>query len=243
MHVVNNGIYTAYSGLRAQVDALDLLSNNLANVNTAGFKEELAYFSLMNQPADGGLNSTINQSVMTLGALNSTEGSLSETKRELDIAIEGNGFLVVQTPRGIRYTRSGDLKRNAQGVLCCSEGSPVLGINGRPITLGPGKVNISEDGSISLDNGQVDRLKIVTFNDLTNLLREGNSLFALTDGKDQEKISDARIRSGYLEQSNVNPVLSIVRMIGIMRNFEAIQKTVNLIFNDINTKSIEKLGR
>jgi flagellar basal-body rod protein FlgF len=240
---VNNGIYTGYSGLRAQVDALDLLSNNLANINTAGFKEEMAYFSLMNQPSGDELNSTINRSVMTLGTMNSLEGSLSQTNRDLDVAIEGNGFLVVQTPRGIRYTRSGDLKLNAKGVLCCSEGSPVLGVNGRPITLGPGKIHISEDGAVSLDNGQVDRLKVVAFNNLTNLSREGNSLFTLTDGKDKEKISDARIRSGFLEQSNVNPVNSIVRMIGIMRNFEAIQKSVNLIFNDINTKSIEKLGR
>jgi flagellar basal-body rod protein FlgF len=240
---VNNGIYTGYSGLRAQVDALDLLANNLANINTAGFKEEMAYFSLMNQPSGDELNATINRSVMTLGTLNPLEGSLSQTNRDLDIAIEGNGFLAIQTPRGIRYTRSGDLKQNAKGVLCCAEGSPVLGVNGRPITLGPGKIHISENGSISLDNVQVDRLKVVSFNNLTNLLREGNSLFALADGKDQEKISDARIRSGYLEQSNVNPVNSIVRMMGIMRNFEAIQKTVNLIFNDINAKSIEKLGR
>jgi flagellar basal-body rod protein FlgF len=240
---VNNGIYTGYSGLRAQVDALDLLANNLANINTAGFKEEMAYFSLMNQPSGDELNSTINRSVMTLGTMNSLEGSLSQTNRDLDIAIEGNGFLVVQTPRGIRYTRSGDLKLNAKGVLCCSEGSPVLGVNGRPINLGPGKIQISENGAVSLDNVQVDRLKVVTFNNLTNLSREGNSLFTLTDGKDQEKISDARIRSGYLEQSNVNSVNSIVRMIGIMRNFEAIKKTVDLIFNDINAKAIEKLGR
>jgi flagellar basal-body rod protein FlgF len=240
---MNNGIYTGYSGLRAQVDALDLLSNNLANVNTTGFKEEMAYFSLMNQPSGDELNSTINHSVITLGAVNPLEGSLSQTNGELDIAIEGNGFLVVQTPRGIRYTRNGELKKNGMGVLSCSEGSPVLGVNGRPITLGPGKIHIREDGAVSLDNVQVDRLKVVTFNSLTNLAREGNSFFTLRDGKDQEKISDAKIKAGYLEQSNVNPVNSIVRMIGIMRNFEAVQKTVNLIFNDLNTKSIEKLGR
>ena len=240
---MNNGIYTAYSGMRAQADALDLVSNNLANLNTAGFKEEMAYFSLMNPPADGGLNSTINSSVMTMGAMNSLEGSLSQTNRDLDVAIEGNGFLAVQTPRGMRYTRNGNLKLNAQGVLCSSEGSPVLGANGSPISLGPGKIQINENGAVSMDSVPVDRLKVVTFNNLANLKREGNSLFVLADGKDQEKTSDAKIRSGYLEQSNVNAVSSIVRMVGIMRHFEAIKKTVDLIGNELATKSIEKLGR
>jgi flagellar basal-body rod protein FlgF len=240
---VNNGIYTGYSGMRAQADALDLLSNNLANANTSGFKEEMANFSLINQPADGGLNSTINRTVMTQGSINSLEGSMSQTNRDLDIAIEGNGFLAVQTPRGIRYTRNGSLKMNAQGVLCCSEGSPVLGINGRPIALGPGKVQISENGTVSLENQPVDQLKVVTFDKGANFTREGNSLFALTDGKVQEKIADAKIKSGYLEQSNVNPVTSIVRMVEIMRHFEAMKKCVDLIINDINSKSIDKLGR
>ncbi len=243
MRSVNNGIYTAYSGMRAQADALDLLSNNLANLNTAGFKEEMAYFTLLNPPADNGLNSTINSSVMTLGAINSLAGSLSRTDGELDIAIEGNGFLVVQTPRGIRYTRNGNLQMNAQGVLCCSEGSPVLGTSNRPIALGPGKIQIGENGSVLLDNGPVDQLKVVAFDNAGSLKREGNSLFAMPEGGGKEMASDAKIKAGYLEQSNVNPVASIVRMIGIMRNFEAIKKTVDLMVNDITSKSIDKLGR
>jgi flagellar basal-body rod protein FlgF len=244
---VDNGIYTAYSGLRAQVDALDLLANNLANLNTAGFKEEMAYFSLLNQSAEasanaGDLGATINSSIKTQGAVNAADGSQSRTNRDLDVAIEGNGFLVVQTPRGTRYTRNGSLMLNAKGVLVASEGSPILGASGRPITLGRGAININAEGAVALDGREIDRLKIVSFEDPAKLTREGNSLLLLQNGKDQEKISGAKIKSGYLEQSNVNAVSSIVRMVGIMRQFEAIQKTVN-VMNDMNSKSIEKLGR
>jgi flagellar basal-body rod protein FlgF len=244
---VNNGIYTAYSGLRAQLDALDLLANNLANLNTTGFKEELAFFSLLNPSAEasanaGDLGSTINSIVKTGGYTNSSTGSFSRTDRNLDLAIEGSGFLVVQTARGIRYTRNGSLTANEKGVLVASGGDPVIGKNDKPITLGRGTVRIDEEGSVTLDGRDIGRLKIVSFDDVTKLSREGNSLLLLQNGNVQEKVSSAKIKSGYLEQSNVNAVGSIVRMIGIMRQFEAIQKSV-LAMNELNTKSIEKLGR
>jgi flagellar basal-body rod protein FlgG len=135
------------------------------------------------------------------------------------------------------------LKLNNQGLLCASDGSPVLNTKGQSIALGPGKISISEDGSVSLDNNPVASMKIVTFNDLNNLVREGNSLYLVREGKDQEKASTAKIKSGYLEQSNVNAVSSMVRMIGIMRQFESLQKTIHLVMNDMNTKVIDKLGR
>jgi flagellar basal-body rod protein FlgF len=128
---VSNGIYTAYSGLRAQMDALDLVANNLANVNTTGFKEELAYFSMANPSGNSSSNSTeleaaLNNTITVNGAMNDTAGSMTQTRRDLDIAIDGNGFLAVQTPQGVRYTRNGNLKLNNQRLLCSSEGSPVL---------------------------------------------------------------------------------------------------------------------
>jgi flagellar basal-body rod protein FlgF len=230
------------------MDALDILANNLANLNTPGFKEEMAFFSLLNPAAEsaasaGDLGSIINRSIKTESALNSMDGSVNQTNRNLDVAIEGNGFLTVQTARGIRYTRNGNLQLNSQNLLVASDGSPLLGTKDRPITLGPGDITISEEGIVSLDGVEVDRLKVVAFDDLSNLAKEGNSLLMLQNGKSEGKISNAKIKSGYLEQSNVNAVSSIVRMVGIMRQFEAIQKTVNLVMNEMNTKSIEKLGR
>ena len=245
---MNSGIYTAYSGLKAQSDALEILSNNLANSipllskkKTRSIPTSIQSAGASQQTAD--LNGTINQSIRVGSVVNSAEGSLSATNRDLDIAIEGNGFLVVNTPRGIRYTRNGNLNLNAQSVLVASDGSPVIGASGKPITLGPGKISIGESGDVFLDKTQVDRLKIVSFDDLSALKKEGSSLFISRADRSLEKSSDAKIKSGYLEQSNVNPVSSIVRMVEILRHFEAIQKSINLVMNDINSKAIEKLGR
>ncbi len=245
---MNSGIYTAYSGMQAQLDALEMLANNLANINTTAFKEEKAFFTYLNQSlgtseGTSDLNEAMNRSVRTLGTVNTAEGSLSPTGRDLDVAIEGNGFLVIDTPRGIRYTRNGSLRINTQSVLTTSDGYPILGANRRPITLGPGKVHINSDGEVSLDDAAVDRMKIVTFDDISKLEKEGGSLFISRSGQSSEKPSDATVKSGYLEQSNVNAVTSVVQMVEILRHFEAIQKSVNLLMNDINAKVIDKLGK
>jgi flagellar basal-body rod protein FlgG len=109
--------------------------------------------------------------------------------------------------------------------------------------LGPGKIHINEDGDVFLDDTSVERLKVVSIGDLSTLTKEGSSLFASSAGSDAIKTSDAKIRSGYLEQSNVNSVASIVRMVNLLRHFESIQKSINLEMNDMNAKVIEKLGR
>jgi flagellar basal-body rod protein FlgF len=245
---VDNGIYTAYSGMQAQLDALEILSNNLANLNTAGFKEDNAFFTCLKQSLDGSqgsenLNEAINQSVHTRSALNVSGGSLTPTGRDLDIAIEGSGFLVIETPRGVRYTRNGSLHQNAQSELATSEGFPVMGDTNQAISLGPGKLQISANGAVSVNGAQAGRLKVVSFDDLSALQKEGNSLFVSRADAGAERQSDAAIRSGYLEQSNVNAVSSIVKMVDILRHFESIKKSVDLIMNDINNKAIEKLGR
>jgi flagellar basal-body rod protein FlgF len=246
---VNSGIYTAYSGMQAQLDALEILANNLANINTTGFKEDKAFFAYLNQSMDGSqqssdLNATVNRTVQTLGALNAAEGSLNATGRELDVAIEGNGFLAIKAPNGVRYTRNGNLHLDPKFVLTTSDGYPVLGAtSGRPITLGPGALRINEDGDVLLNDEVIDRLKVVSIGDLSKITKEGNSLFATSASPESIKASNAKIKSGYLEQSNVNAVASIVRMVNILRHFESIQKSMNLEMNDMNAKVIERLGR
>ena len=245
---MNSGIYTAYSGMQAQADALDIIANNLANLNTTGFKSEKAFFTLLQQYSGQAteqdtLNTAINKPVTVREAIDFESGSLTRTYKDLDVAIEGNGFLVVDTPRGIRYTRNGNLNMNEQGILTTRDGCPVLGTENKPITLGLGKVIIGVDGDIQLDGTTVDRLKLVRFEDLSSLEKEGASMFLSPTGRDIELESDAKIKAGYLEQSNVNPVQAVVRMISILRNFEAMQKSMNLITNDINKQAIEKLSR
>ncbi len=244
---VNSGIYTAYSGLRAQMNALDILSNNLANANTTGFKEEKPFYTLLNQSlessAGGELGSVINnQAVLARGSLNFSNGALQYTGRDLDVALTGSGFLSVQAPQGVRYTRNGSLILNARSVLCTPEGFPVLGENG-PITLGRGKILINEEGDVYLDSTRIDRLKMAAFDNPAALLREGDSLVVPAPDQKPAKATGLQFRQGYLEQSNVNPVSAVVGMVGIMRNFESIQKSFNLLMNDVNAKAIERLGR
>ncbi len=244
---MNNGIHVAYSGMKAQMEALDLLANNLANVNTAGFKEQRTFFSLMNQTIGdaggqtpgGAANGRVK---ISEGGLNLQDGLLRETGRDLDVALVGAGFLTVQTDRGMRFTRNGNLRTDARSVLCTSEGHPVLGEQG-PIRLGPGKVSITETGEVLLDNQPVERLKLAAFGNGGDLVREGNSLFAPAGPGAQPAAADVSVRQGFLEQSNVNPVQATIRLVEIMRHFEAIQKSLNLMINDLDAKAIARLGR
>jgi len=243
---VHSGIYTAYSGLKAQMEALDILAGNLANVNTTGFKEQKAFFSALNLALDAPgattLDSAMNtHAVLAESALNLSGGSLVATHRDLDLALVGNGFLTVETPGGTRYTRNGNLVTNGGSVLCTADGNPVLGETGR-IVIGPGKVNINQDGEVLVAGMRVDRLKLVAFDNPAALGREGNSLLYPGD-QPPNPAPGVSVRQGYQEQSNVNPVLATVRMLEIMRHFEAIQKGVQLIYNEMDAKSIEKLGR
>jgi flagellar basal-body rod protein FlgF len=233
--------------MRAQMTALDLVSHNLANVNTTGFKEGRAFFTLLNQtlnnPDSSRLDAVINnQVVLAEGALNESDGSLVATNRDLDVALTGNGYLTVQTPRGLRYTRDGSLVIGKEDILRTRDGYAALGEDG-PIQLGPGKVRIDEQGGVYLNGNLVGRLKLVGFSDPRALQREGSSLMAPAGDKVQASPAKPEVRQGYLEQSNVNAVASVVGMIGILRHFEAIQKSVNLLMNDVNAKAIDRLGR
>jgi flagellar basal-body rod protein FlgF len=244
---VHSSIQVAYTGLKAQMDALDTLANNLANANAAGFKEQKSFFTtfnrMMESPGATQLEAAINNEVSAGSALNLTDGSLLETRRDLDVALSGNGFFTVETPAGVRYTRNGSLTTNAKSELCTADGFPVLGERGR-IVLNQGKVTINQDGEILVDDVRVDRLKLAAFDDRASLLSEGNLLFApALGGQAAKPASGVVVRQGYQEQSNVNPMLATVRMVEILRHFEAIQKSISLMFNDMDAKAIERLGR
>jgi len=238
---MNSGLYTAYSGMRAQMDALDIVSNNLANINTAGFKEDKAFFTVLGDAMNAGNED--HSMIQARAAMSAGDGSLQLTHRDLDVALTGNGFLAVDAPQGIRYTRNGQLSINAKSTLCTSGGFPVLGETGKPIVLGPGQVTINEQGEVYQNGVLVDRMKIAAFDDPSALAREGNSLLAPARTGVDPKASKAKVRQGYLEQSNVNAVGCVVGMVGILRQYEAVQKTIDVLMNDVNAKAIEKLSK
>jgi flagellar basal-body rod protein FlgF len=226
--------------------SLDVMANNLANVNTPGFKEEKTFFTVLSQVGTPAGNNELNrvtnsQAVVWQTGTNQVAGSLQLTQRDLDVALTGNGFLTVKTDQGDRYTRNGALTISPSSVLTTTGGLPVLGENG-PINLGVGKVIINESGDVILNGTRVDRLKLTAFEDPLAIQHEGNSLLSVAKDA-RTKPADAKVRQGYLEQSNVNPVTAVVGLVNVMRQFESMQKSMNLIMNDLDSKSIERLGR
>jgi len=244
---VNIGIQAAAGGMRAQIDALDILANNLANLNTTGYKEQKAFFTYLSEASSASPAEDDNPSIIRFssaqGALNLTDGTLQATGRDLDVALVGEGFLVVQTPQGLRYTRNGSLGLNDKSDLVVDGKYPVMDDNGRRITLGPGKVNITEKGAVYAGDRRVGQIKLVTFDEPAMVVREGNSLIAPPVNKPTPKPANMEVRQGFLEQSNVNAVASVIEMVGIMRRFEAISKSLNILVNNLDAKSIERLGR
>jgi flagellar basal-body rod protein FlgF len=245
---MDSGLYTAYSGLRANADTLDVLSNNLANVNSTGFKSDEAFFRLFNHAIAEStvvpLDRVINDSTVVQGTTtNFLPGPLTVTGGELDLALEGDGFFAVEGPTGTCYTRNGNFHVNAEGQLVNSEGFAVLGRGGR-IQLPPGKVSVSQTGDIQVNGSRVETLKLVDFPDKRQLEKLGNSLFVFTGpGQAEKEPQDLLVRQGSLEQSNVNPVKQMMLMINMMRQFEGLQKAISMMMNTVNDRSINQIGR
>jgi len=234
--------------MKAHSDALEITANNLANINTVGFKKDRSFNTILRESIKDsgyppGIGQTINRSIRTDRNVDYSDGDILSTGRNLDVAIRGNGFLTVQTPRGERYTRNGNFHLDMNSTLRTVDGNPVLGVSGRPITLGTGEIHISDNGGVYLNGEEVDRLKVVVFQDHSQLEKEGEALFVPKNGETPVLRTDMVVRSGYLEQANVNAVKSMVDMIGLLRHFEAIQRSISHEMNDMNSKVIDRLGR
>lgn len=265
---MNNALYTAYLGMRARQRALDVISNNIANASTTGFKADALVYSSVEAAAragasgQGAAEATADPSTRDAAAQNAratvassssgvlageatdfSAGAIRQTGRSLDVALAGEGFLAVQTARGERYTRAGTLSLNDAGQLVTPRGELVVGANG-PITLPPGEVSIGEDGQLSVGGQAVDKLKIVRFADpRAALVKEGNSLFAPTGAGAPLEAVGARVVQGAVEGSNVNAVGELAAMMKNGREFDSLQRSVTLMMNDLGRKVSNELGR
>ena len=219
-------IYLAMTGAKQTEFAQAINSNNLANINTTGFRADLHSFSSV--PIDGpGIDSRVNAVVESYGT-DLTQGPTVNTGRDLDIAIQGDGFIAVQAPDGSEaYTRAGDLHVNPGGLLSTGAGHLVLG-DGGPVAIPPNiSLLIGSDGTVSVQPiGQgpetvaiVDRIKLVD-PDLQRLAKGTDGLLHLPDGEVAEASASVHITSGALEQSNVNVAMTLVNMIELSRQYE-----------------------
>jgi flagellar basal body rod protein FlgG len=233
--------YIALSGLRARVDELDRLATDIANIGTAGYKGEREARAVAERPQfEAALQSAIDT---TFGGrrLDSSDGAIAQTGRPLDVAIDGKGFFVVSTAGGNLYTRNGHFTIDGSRRLVTEEGDPVLGTGG-PITLGPGDVRIDNDGTVWTGETRAGRLSVVTFADAGGLERDHGTLLR-APGQTPTAFDEALVHGGSLEQSNVSVSDRLAELTTVSRGFEALQKAMALMMNDVDGKAIDSLGR
>lgn len=236
------GAYTALTGLQARLAQLDRLAADLANVGTAGYKGERGTTATAERLDFAGVLRSAIDTTPSVGHTDFRRGTLEPTGRDLDFAIEGRGFFVVETPAGPRFTRNGHFDRLADGSLVTTDGFAVLGEDG-PIRLPDGPVTVEPDGSLSGATGTIGRLQVVDFNDNEGLIREGTARFAAPDGVVPAPVEAAVVRGGSLEGSNVSLVERMVELTAVTRSFEALQRGVRTLMVDIDGRAISELGR
>ena len=169
------------------------------------------------------------------------QGIVQNTGKELDLAIEGEGFFKVKTPQGIRYTRAGNLSLNKERVLINAEGFPVMGRKGE-ITLNGQPIVLEKDGIIKVAGNETDQISLVTFPDVDLLEKEGHTLFRLAVPQKEIEVRDSKILQGVLEASNVNPIEEMVNLIDAFRSYESCLKIIQS-HDEMNGKAVNELGR
>jgi flagellar basal-body rod protein FlgF len=241
-----SGVFSTLGGRYACERKLEVLSNNIANAVTPGFKASRVIFSVVpvENPDDLGNTGDVQQTYVNIteSYVHFSDAPSVETGNPFDLSIQGNGFFVVSTPTGNRYTRNGQFSLNTEKKLVTNDGSPVMGEGGGDIGIDGKDVKIEPDGSIFVDGTQAGRIKVVDFADRRKLINSGRSLFENTDPNSAEiAASGVAVKQGAYEASNVDVMKEMVDLINTMRAYEAYTK-VDQMTGDVFEKLIA-MGR
>ena len=227
---------SAASGLRARMESLDLLANNIANANTGGFKADHEFYSLYVAPEASANADPVTLPVIERRWTDFSAGTVRNTGIPTDLALTGKGFFAVDSPSGPLYTRNGAFRLSA-GKLITSEGYPVRLAGARP--LDPERpFEVTADGTVRQGGADAGRLEIVDFADPASLEKQGGVYFR--GGKPAP--AGAEVHQGKLEDSNASAAQTAVRLVGVMRQFEMLQRAVSL-GADMNRKAVEEVAR
>jgi flagellar basal-body rod protein FlgG len=278
-------LWVPLSGAIAQQKNVEAIANNVANVNTPGFKKDqlvfkeyLTNFEKKTLPIDlpnkewspenfYQSNGSEHAFVQTDGNYTDFEqGQLSPTYNPLDLAIQGTGFFEVKTENGIRYTRDGRFSLSSDGYLVSKEGHKVLSdsqeaieeidftddknlekkipnIEDRYIRISPGQISVNNEGRIYINNDQIKKISIVEFNDKHSLAKEGHSLFINKDKENlNTQITNSKVQQGFIEESNVNPIIEMSALIKANRHFESLQRILKT-YDQIAEKSSNEISK
>ncbi len=245
---MGSGYYAASTALIARTQALDTIANNLANASTVGFRAEHNVFKSVLADAGNASGTALNQAVNDYSILGGTtldlgQGALQKTGNDLDLGIQGSGFFVVQTANGPMYTRNGAFQVASNGQLITSTGDAVMGDKGT-ISIPPGPVTISSDGTISSNGAVAGKVKLVQFPAGTPVTSAGGNYYS-APSKSEIPATDSTVQQGVLESSNVNPITSMVELITAQRSAEMMQRALSIYNQDMDktaTKELPKVG-
>lgn len=244
---MNSGMYAAVSGNIVSMQRMEVIANNLANINTVGFKKDRLIFETM-------LNS-VNNPTQSAGTVTDapvisdyevdtdfSAGSLKQTGNPLDLALDGSGFFVVNTPQGKAYTRQGNFHLDSAGKVVTADGYEVQG-GGGAITIKGGTVDINQKGEVSVDGEQVATLSMVDFPRPYQFQKIGSAMFMPTDPKiTGQMVTGTNVKQGTLEDSNVQPLTELANLIETNRLFETCVKTIQS-YDSMANKAANDLGR
>jgi flagellar basal-body rod protein FlgF len=242
--MIENAQLISLSRQMALQRQMDVVANNMANINTSGFKAENILFEEYVMPVARNrdfqrLDQPLSyvQDWTTVHDLSA--GAMVQTGNELDVALSGDGFFAIETPAGERWSKSGSFQINANGTLVDLNGNAVLG-EGGPIQFGPEETGIliAADGSISTSQGPKGRLRLVEFADPQELTREGSNLFA---GGTPVAATETRTMQGFVERSNVSGVSEMAEMIRVTRAYES-AASMNQRQDEMRRTAIQRLG-
>ena len=240
------GLYTAYTGMKNEQNRLDVLTNNLANINTTGFKKEgstsQAFKDILSYEIKDKSEYYLSK---RMGIMNPgvrigecytdwSEGAFKETANTYDLAIQGAGFFQIEFTdksgnTSVKYSRDGAFTLNNSGDLVTQDGNYVLDTNGRHITVNPNlESTVDTSGRIWQEGRNIATIAVTDFADYNYIEKYGENLYQTVDGATEQE-STAMVRSGYLEQSNVNTVYEMVSMIAIQRQYESNQRVITTI--------------
>jgi flagellar basal-body rod protein FlgF len=248
---MDSGYYAALAGLTARNQALDAAASNLANAQTPGYRAEREYFRSVLLGPDGPgsrLDSQLGETVNNYGLLGGdrlsmTQGAIEQTGNPLDLAIAGQGFFLIQTANGPRYTRDGGFHRAGNGQLVTAAGEPVLSPAGSPVVIPPGEVTVGADGSISVAGGIAATVGVFDFPPGTQLVPEGANRYIAPAGAKPAQAKGASVRQGAIEAANQDVVQGSLDLVVMQREFEMMQRALSLFHNEFNRFASEDLPR